>query len=969
MPRHLTLAFALLLALASAAAAAPVGASHATGGTVNFAGDNGILELKYALTRSRGPSAPDSGGAVWYMMTATNDSVRSVSRIILAGQPPNAGLRIFPPRARPVVLNIASSDADVVVEHARSDGRHAFRVTIPPATSATLALQVAYADPQPSVVAWAEPALVSHNRQLAVFFAAVAGLIAAATAIMIGLAVMTAHPAPRWAALTLSLVFLTRLGETGMFDAGWATVVGGPYGFSAMLAGLAVAAGIRLADTIAPIENLWPNRRRWFDRGLVAFLGISVLAFLGFPGAALLTGIAVVVGTASIAAYLVHSGRLGQQAARVAAPSAAVFALVTAAAAIATLGGFQDNPAAPAIIGGFAAAGAVLLALAIAAGEGIAILPASRATSFPDVAAAVRATESVSSSSTGPSAAVQAIGASHQGVFDLDLRGDVVELSSEAAVLIGFKSAQTLKHVAWIERIHPEDRAIYREALADYRAHPGIAFRIELRVRSESGRYPWFELRATMMGEGEEADRCLGLMADVTTRKEAEAAAIDKTTRDSLTGLGNRVALMEELEQLGARLSGVTFALLDIDRFKSIHASLGDAGGDAVLVSIAQRLVTRFKDVAEVFRVRGDAFALVFPMPGAGAAAIGADLVDVCRAPIVHEDRNIFAPASAGVVAGRDARDSLELLKNAELALNQSKRAGGSCARVYSAAMEALAPGDPVVLETDLRKALEQGQLDVYYQPIVRLADGSVAGFEALLRWHHPAKGLVSPSDFVAHSEETGLIVELGRFALERAADDLSHWQRFFPLDPPLFASVNLSRRQLQDKDFAQFLGGLLSKNGIAPSTLKLEVTEGAVAASADVPAALALIRATGAGLAIDDFGTGLSSLSQLKDIPFDTVKIDRSFLALHGSSHEDGDGAVILGSIVNLAHELGRAVVVEGVENEHDVARLRDLGCEFAQGFYYCAPMPRGDALDYIARHARMTAPPKPASGVSGVG
>jgi diguanylate cyclase (GGDEF)-like protein/PAS domain S-box-containing protein len=960
VPRHLTLVLALFVTLVSAAAAAPVVVPHS--GAVDFAGDNGILELKAALSATRGSASHDAAAPAWYMMTATNTSERPVTRIILAGQPPNEGLRIVPSRARPAVLNIASSDAEVLVEHARSVGRHAFRVTIPAATSATLALQVAYADPQPSILAWAEPALVSHNRQLAVFFAAVAGLIAAATAITIGLAVMTAHPAPRWAALTLSLVFLTRLSDTGMFDAGWSTVVGGPFGFAAMLAGLALAAGIRLADVIAPIESLWPQGRHWLDRGLIGLLAISILAFLGMPGATLLTGILLVTGTAGTAAYLVHAGRLGQQAARVAAPSAAVFALVAAAAAIAALGGFQDNPAAPGIIGGFAAAGAVLLALAIAAGEGIAILPANRMT---PVAPTTRTADVAPAAVALPSVALQAIGASHQGVFDLDLRTDVVELSSEAGMLIGFKSAQTLRHIVWIDRIHPEDRDTYRAAIADYRGHPGIAFRIELRVRSESGRYPWFELRATMMGEGDEADRCLGLMADVTTRKDAEAAAIDRTTRDALTGLGNRVALMEELEQLGARLSGVTFALLDIDRFKAIHASLGDAGGDAVLVSIAQLLVTRFKGVAEVFRVRGDAFALVFPMPGAGAAAIGADLVDVCRAPIVHEDRNIFAPASAGVVAGRDARDSLELLKNAELALNQAKRAGGGCARVYSAAMEALAPGDPVVLETELRKALEQDQLDVFYQPIVRLTDGTVAGFEALIRWHHPTKGLVSPSDFVAHSEETGLIVELGRFALVRAADDLAHWQKYFPLDPPLFASVNLSRRQLQDKDFAQFLGDLLARKGIAAATLKLEVTEGAVAASADVAAALAEIRATGAGLAIDDFGTGLSSLSQLRDIPFDTVKIDRSFLALHGSSHEDGDGAVILGSIVNLAHELGRSVVVEGVENAQDVARLKEMGCEFAQGFYYSPPMPRAEALSYIARYCRVAV----TSGVSGVG
>jgi EAL domain-containing protein (putative c-di-GMP-specific phosphodiesterase class I) len=320
-------------------------------------------------------------------------------------------------------------------------------------------------------------------------------------------------------------------------------------------------------------------------------------------------------------------------------------------------------------------------------------------------------------------------------------------------------------------------------------------------------------------------------------------------------------------------------------------------------------------------------------------------------------------------VTGRDARDSLELLKNAELALNQAKRAGGCCTRVYSVALEALAPGDPVILETELRKALEQKQLDIYYQPIVRLADGSVAGFEALIRWHHPTKGVVSPSDFVAHSEETGLIVEMGRFALERAVDDLSHWQRYFPLDPPLFASVNLSRRQLHDEGFPQYLGDLLAKNNIAPATLKLEVTESAAPGGEDAFAALERIRATGAGLSIDDFGTGVSSLSQLKDIPFDTVKIDKSFLALHGGTHADADGAVILGSIVNLAHELGRVVVVEGVETERDVARLKELGCEFAQGYYYSQPLPRADTLKYIAQHCQAGIPWKPASGVTGVG
>ncbi len=243
-------------------------------------------------------------------------------------------------------------------------------------------------------------------------------------------------------------------------------------------------------------------------------------------------------------------------------------------------------------------------------------------------------------------------------------------------------------------------------------------------------------------------------------------------------------------------------------------------------------------------------------------------------------------------------------------------------------------PGDSVALETELRNAIDQEQLEIFYQPIVRVADSSVAGFEALIRWRHPTKGIIAPDDFIAHCEETGLIVSLGRFALEQAAHDLSQWQRFFPLNPPLFASVNLSRRQLRDPAFEPFLRQLLADCGIVPGTLKLEVTESAVAANA-WSSILRRIRALGAGLAIDDFGTGQSSLSQLKDIPFDTVKIDKSFLNRHGGTHSESDSGVVLNSIVTLAHDLKRDVVLEGVETAEDVARGEEIGCEFAQGFY----------------------------------
>jgi EAL domain-containing protein (putative c-di-GMP-specific phosphodiesterase class I) len=277
---------------------------------------------------------------------------------------------------------------------------------------------------------------------------------------------------------------------------------------------------------------------------------------------------------------------------------------------------------------------------------------------------------------------------------------------------------------------------------------------------------------------------------------------------------------------------------------------------------------------------------------------------------------------------------------------------------LYDSGLEDSAPGDAVELESALRQALEQDQLEVHYQPIMRLAEGSVAGFEALLRWRHPLRGLISPVDFIAHSEETGLIVALGRFALERAAADLSHWQRYFPLEPPLFASVNLSRRQVRDAGFETLLKSVLAANTIAAGTLHLEITESAVASDPRLVPMLERLRAAGAGLSIDDFGTGSSALSQLRTLPFDTVKIDKSFLARHGGTDIDTDGEVVLASIVALAHDLKRAVVVEGVESQRDSEWLTGLQCEFGQGYYFSSPLTPAEALQFIARHGNVAAP-----------
>jgi EAL domain-containing protein (putative c-di-GMP-specific phosphodiesterase class I) len=254
---------------------------------------------------------------------------------------------------------------------------------------------------------------------------------------------------------------------------------------------------------------------------------------------------------------------------------------------------------------------------------------------------------------------------------------------------------------------------------------------------------------------------------------------------------------------------------------------------------------------------------------------------------------------------------------------------------------------DAVALETGLRHGLERGEIEVHYQPIVRLADRRIAGFEALLRWRHPQAGAIEPQIFVAHAEESGLILPLGRFVLQTALHDLGQWQRLFPLRPPLFVSVNIAWRQIADPAFVEEFAGVLKSAQIAPRSLKLEITESAVMREAPrAEIGLRRLKELDIGLAVDDFGTGHSSLSHLRRFPFEAIKIDKSFIA---DAH-DKSGMAILRSIVSLAHELKLAVVAEGLESDSEVALLREMACEYGQGYVFGQAMRASDVAAFIA-------------------
>ncbi len=932
-------------ALAAADAAPIFGGGTPEPVVVNFAAPDAVLNLRSMLAPSQTNSPPVSGAA-WFTVPVTNDGVRPVLRVLVASDSPSAGLSLSPLRVRPTLRDVAASDAGVIVELANAYGQRAFRVIMPAAHSATLALHFEGTVQPPSLFAWTESALIAHNRRAAVLSGVVAGLLAAAAAFAAGAATLTGRRFTIWGAVFLTALLFANLTDAGVFDNGWFSNPGGPYGLFAFLLSLALAAGVRLADFVAPFEASLPGSGVWRDRAAIALVLLGAAAFAGVPGAGLALRIIGVFGAASAAGYLVHCGRIGVAGARKLAPTATIFALVTAAGAFQSLGLFEGNLVASAAIGGFSAAGAMLLALACVADN------LEHAATPHATAQTLGGSKDLKLERSGVRARdISAVMAAHQGVFDLDLKTGVLALSPDTAAIFGMpKDAAELSGDAWLQRIHPDDRAVYEQAIAAYRLEPGLAFRLEFRARGDGGRMHWFELRATMTGKGAKAERCLGLIADVNARKSSEAELARAALNDPLTGLGNRVALLDQLEKTNGALTRTALVVFDIDRFKSVNASIGPDGADSLLRSVAERMTQRFSSNAALFRVGGDMFAMI--ASNAKLGDLGKAVIDMMKTPFTVTGRSIFLPTSVGVAAGSDADDPLDLLSQAELAMIQAKRDGGGRVCVYSHALHEPAPpkavtGDPVTLETDLRNAISKGQIEVHYQPIIRMKNNGIAGFEALVRWRHPERGLIAPDEFVAHSEETGLILPLGKLVLKRAAKDLSRWQKFFPLKPPLFVSVNVSWRQVKDESFVKDLETVLGDPTLAKHTLKLEITESAVMADADAAeAALKRLRKLGAGLAIDDFGTGHSSLSHLKRFPFDIIKIDRSFL----SESKKNGGETILASIVSLAHELGMQVVAEGVENETDAERLRALGCEYAQGYLYGAPLPGAEVNNFIA-------------------
>jgi diguanylate cyclase (GGDEF)-like protein/PAS domain S-box-containing protein len=863
-------------------------------------------------------------GVYWAVFALANSSDEQIDRLIVVPHYQMAGSGLLWPDlglSRVVGVTVSSGDRPDRQDSATAD---IFRITLDPGTVVTFVAELRTSK-LPQIYLWEPDAYKDKVNSFTLYHG-----------IVIGIAGLLA--------LFLTILFVVK--GSVMFPAaaalGWAVLVyiGVDFGFWGKVFDMSAGAEriwrasgeAILAATLLVFLFAYLNLNRWHVRyahitiGWLVFLGALVAVALFDPavasGIARLSLLLVAIAGFSLVVYLATHG---YDRAVLLIPTWFLLVVWVIGAGL-TVGGMATNDiVAPALLGGL-----VLIVMLI----GFTVMQHAFAGGI---------THGIVSDVERRALALTGAG---DMIWDWDVSADKVFTSPETEQALGLKRG-TLEGPAahWLEVLHPLDRDRFRAALDGVLEQRRGRLVQDFRLRTPDGHYLWFTLKARpVVGSDGEVVRLVGTLTDVTDFKTAEERLLHDAVHDNLTGLPNRQLYLDRLEAVLAFAKAdpaikPTVLVIDLDRFKQVNDSVGMAVGDSILLTLARRLGRLLKPQDSLARLAGDQFSLILmsEKEPARIIAFAETLRKALRAPITFNEREIFLTASVGIaLADGQPHRNEEVLKDAELAMYHAKRIGGDRIEVFKPAMRARKT-DRLTLESDLRRAIEREEITILYQPIIRLEDRSVAGFEALARWDHPKMGRMSPSEFISIAEEIGLIVDLGLFMLERTARQLGIWQRAVRGRAPLFASVNVSSRQLLRHDLIHDLRTVLARSGLVRGTLKLELTESLVMENPELAAQmLHRMKELGAGLALDDFGTGHSSLSYLQRFPFDTIKIDQSFVR----TTSKGKRPVILRSIISLAHDLGMEVVAEGAETDSDAVELYQLGCEYAQGYVFGEPM-----------------------------
>jgi diguanylate cyclase (GGDEF)-like protein/PAS domain S-box-containing protein len=560
--------------------------------------------------------------------------------------------------------------------------------------------------------------------------------------------------------------------------------------------------------------------------------------------------------------------------------------------------------------------------------------------------------------------ALAALGA-NDGLWDWDLKADKVFYSARWKEMLGLaEGAGGDRPAEWFGRIHPEDLEGVESEVFAHIDGDGSHMEVEHRVLHSDGEYRWMLVRGTVERDrAGRAVRMAGSMTDVTGRKLIEERLLHDAFHDALTGLPNRALFMDRLGQAAERAKRhdeCRFAVLflDLDRFKTINDSLGHDAGDRLLVEVGRRLAGCLRSGDTVARLGGDEFTIL--LDGIAEAADAVRMAERIRESLTAACEvggpGLFVSASVGVALstfGFGGAD--EILRAANTAMHRAKTQGRGRHQLFDSAMHSHA-ANLLRLETDMRRADAKEEYVVHYQQIMTLATARVAGFEALVRWRHPERGLVMPSEFIPVAEETGAVTRIDRWVLREACRQARLWRErtggdgapFPPVGPFPSVSVNLSARSFLQPDLAEYVLEVLDETGLDPGDLNLEITETVLLDEADsVRALLFRLRDIGVGLHLDDFGTGYSSLNYLRRFPITALKVDRSFV---GGVGPGGKGSEIARAVVALAHSLRMEAVAEGIEAEHQLELLRELGCEYGQGFLFSAALEAGQASELAA-------------------
>ena len=865
----------------------------------------------------------------WAVFALANNGDQQLDRLIVAPHYRMVGSGLFWPdlgESRIVHITPSSGDPPELQQNPSAD---IYRITLDPGTVITFVAELR-TPTLPQLYLWQPDAYKDKVNSLTLYqgiVIGIAGLLALFLTILFVVKGSVMFPA----AAALSWAVLVYIGIDFGF---WAKVFDMSSGAERVwrASGEAILAATLLVFLFAYLNlNRWHVRYSHITAGWLAFLGALVAVALFSPEVA--SGIArisllfiAVLGFALVVYLSTHH----YDRAVMLIPTWLLLVVWVVGAGLTVLGYLTNDIVAPALLGGL-----VLIVMLIA---------------FTVMQHAFAGGVSHGIVSDVERRALALTGAGDM-IWDWDVSSDHVFTSPETEAMLGIKHGSLQGPAAkWLDILHHLDRDRFRATLDSVLEQRRGRVAQEFRARTADGHFAWFALRARpVVGSDGEVIRLIGTLTDVTAFKTAEERLLHDAVHDNLTGLPNRELFLDRLEAVLEFAKSAptksdaalrpTVMVIDFDRFKQVNDSMGMAVGDSILLTLARRLGRLIKPQDTLARLSGDQFGVILlsEREAGRITAFAETLRRALRAPISFKDREIFLTASIGLtVGGSEPQRGDEMLKDAELAMYHGKRGGGDRIEVFKPGMRARKT-DRLSIESSLRRALERNEITLLYQPIIRLDDRAVAGFEALARWNHPKLGRLSPVEFISIAEETGLIVELGLSVLDRAARQLSTWQRTLRHRDSLFCSVNVSSRQLLRHDLIQDLRTVLARVPLARGSLKLELTESVVMENPEHAAQmLQRIRELGAGLALDDFGTGYSSLSYLQRFPFDTIKIDQSFVRTTAK----GTRPVILRSIIALAHDLGMDIVAEGAETESDAVELSQLGCEYAQGFVFGEPM-----------------------------